>query len=68
MLPVGFWNFAEWMALPRKTVRVRLLITRYKARPVSLLTEEEVWQEVGHVLVELILRGQQHRLVVDEQQ
>ena len=34
----------------------------------SLLTKEEVWQEVCHVLIELILRGQQHRLVVNEQQ
>ena len=33
----------------------------------SLLTEEEVGEEVGHVLIELILRWQQHRLVVDEQ-
>ena len=34
----------------------------------SLLTKEEIWQEVCHVLIELILRGQQHRLVVNEQQ
>ena len=34
----------------------------------SLLAEEKVWEEVCHVLIELILRGQQHRLVVDEQQ
>ena len=34
----------------------------------SLLTEEEVWEEIGHILIKLILRGQQHRLVVDEQQ
>ena len=34
----------------------------------SLLAEEEVWEEVGHILIKLILRGQQHRLVVDEQQ
>ena len=34
----------------------------------SLLAEEEVREEVGHVLVELILGRQQHRLVVEEQQ
>merc|ERR1712032_1383285 len=34
----------------------------------SLLAKEEVWQEVGHVLVELVLRWQQHRLIVDQQQ
>eukprot|EP00438_Fugacium_kawagutii_P003431 Skav200184 [mRNA] locus=scaffold2383:87040:90680:- [translate_table: standard] len=34
----------------------------------SLLAKKEIWQEVCHVLIKLILRGQQHRLVVDEQQ
>eukprot|EP00444_Apocalathium_aciculiferum_P002007 CAMPEP_0183388212 /NCGR_PEP_ID=MMETSP0370-20130417/3880_1 /TAXON_ID=268820 /ORGANISM="Peridinium aciculiferum, Strain PAER-2" /LENGTH=208 /DNA_ID=CAMNT_0025567071 /DNA_START=52 /DNA_END=679 /DNA_ORIENTATION=- len=33
-----------------------------------ILAEEEVRQEVGDVLVELVLRRQQHGLVVDEQQ
>ena len=37
-------------------------------RDFSLLTEEEVGEEVLHVLVELILRRQQNRLVVEEQQ
>eukprot|EP00421_Protoceratium_reticulatum_P068125 CAMPEP_0168408130 /NCGR_PEP_ID=MMETSP0228-20121227/26514_1 /TAXON_ID=133427 /ORGANISM="Protoceratium reticulatum, Strain CCCM 535 (=CCMP 1889)" /LENGTH=84 /DNA_ID=CAMNT_0008421811 /DNA_START=9 /DNA_END=259 /DNA_ORIENTATION=- len=34
----------------------------------SLLAEEEVRQEVGHVLVELVLGRQEHGLVVDEQE
>ena len=34
----------------------------------SLLAEEEVGEEVLHVLVELILRRQQNGLVVEEQQ
>ena len=33
-----------------------------------LLTKEEIWQEVCHILVELILWWQQHRLVVDQEQ
>merc|ERR1712060_752539 len=34
----------------------------------SALTEQEVRKEVGHVLVELVLWRQKHRLVIDEQQ
>merc|ERR1712146_322655 len=34
----------------------------------SLLAKEEVGQEIGDVLIELILRGQEHGLVVDQQQ
>ena len=34
----------------------------------SLLTEEEVGQEVGDVLVELVLGREEYRLVLDEQE
>eukprot|EP00414_Alexandrium_minutum_P004902 CAMPEP_0113839736 /NCGR_PEP_ID=MMETSP0328-20130328/11239_1 /TAXON_ID=39455 /ORGANISM="Alexandrium minutum" /LENGTH=98 /DNA_ID=CAMNT_0000808371 /DNA_START=38 /DNA_END=334 /DNA_ORIENTATION=- /assembly_acc=CAM_ASM_000350 len=40
----------------------------FTCRPRSLVAEEEVREDVGHVLVKLILRGQEHGLVVDEQQ
>mmetsp|Transcript_6157 Transcript_6157/g.13628 ORF Transcript_6157/g.13628 Transcript_6157/m.13628 type:complete len:209 (+) Transcript_6157:74-700(+) len=40
----------------------------FQAALTSPLAEEEVWQEVGDVLVELILRRQQHGLVVDEEE
>merc|ERR550532_3666128 len=33
----------------------------------SLLSEEKIWQEGCHLLIKLILRWQEHRLVIDQQ-
>merc|ERR1719330_331666 len=53
------------MTLPKSRTLLLIHNCRYSA---SLLAEEKIRQEIRHVLVEFILRGQEHRLVVDQKQ